>query len=167
MSYKEQLKKVKRFLNKIDPVQKYHGDQIEYEDNLWSFFQNAWHLKDHIKNDESINQFPIESVVDTYLSLKICADLANRTKHLKLTKMNRVDAKHFGTDVKVVIPISLTEILSSDQKPYPIIKAAGSLYNYVIQDSSGAKYNAIELAHQIVKDWEEIIANNVENKIIQ
>lgn len=164
MSYIEQFKRVKRYLDRIDPANKYHGDQLEFEDNLWSFFQNAWHLKDHIKNDHSINHVQIESIVDSYHSLKICADVANRTKHRLLTKKNRVDANHISTHVKIIIPVSLEETLISKQKPYPTLKAEGSLYNYVIQDSSGLKYEAIDLAHQIVRDWEEIIERHIDKR---
>jgi len=164
MTYIKQLEKVKRYLNRIDPKIGYHGVQIDYEDNLWSFFQNAWHLKDYIKNEDSIIQFPIEKIVESYSSLKICADIANRTKHLKLYRQNRVDAKHVSTDVKVVVPINIQDILNNKNKPYPIIKAEGSYYNYIIQESNGTKHKAVELANQIVKDWEEIISKYVKLK---
>jgi hypothetical protein len=163
MSYLLQFERVKRYLCKIDPPTRYHGDQIEYEDNLWSFFQNAWHLKDWIKNDTLIKRIPIEKIVEKYNSLKICADMANRTKHHQL-KNKRLDAMHFSTDVIVDIPTTLYDILTSDEKPYPIIKASGSTYNYVIEDVFGNKYKAIELAHEIVKDWEDIISKHVKNK---
>lgn len=162
MSYQEQFKRVKRYLLKIDPPQSYHGDQVEYEDNLWSFFQNAWHLKDWIKNDNSIKKIPIEKITSSYNSLKVCADLANRTKHHQL-KTKRVDAKHSRTDVTIVVPIDLPDLLKRNERPAPIIKAKGSFYNYVINDNMGNNYNAIDLAKEIVKDWEEIITKYIEN----
>jgi hypothetical protein len=28
---------------------------VEYEDDVWNFFQNAWHLKDWVKNDLEVS----------------------------------------------------------------------------------------------------------------
>ena len=93
MAHIEQFKRVERFLQRIDPPSKDHGSQVEYEDNLWSFFQNAWHLKDWIANDPEIIKIDIENIVKKYHCLMICSDLANRTKHFKNEKFNRLDAK--------------------------------------------------------------------------
>jgi len=164
MSYLIQFERVKRYLGKVNPSTKYHGDQIEYEDNLWSFFQNAWHLKDWIKNDSAIIKIPIEKIVGNYNSLKICADMANRTKHYQLTMNNRLNAKHIRTDVTVKLPVNLYDIMTSPEKPYPIIKASGSTYNYVIEDKYGNTYEAIGLAIKIVEDWEDIICKHIRNK---
>jgi hypothetical protein len=164
MSYLNQFERVKRYLAKVNPSTKYHGNQIEYEDNLWSFFQNAWHLKDWIKNDSAIIKIPIEKIIGKYNSLKICADMANRTKHFQLTTANRLDAKHIRTDVTVKLPVNLNDILTSTEKPYPIIKASGSTYNYVIEDKYGNTYEAIGLANEIVEDWKNIISKHIINK---
>ena len=63
MAYIEQIRRIERFLQRIDPPSKDHGSQVEYEDNLWSFFQNAWHLKDWIKNDPLIKTIDIEKII--------------------------------------------------------------------------------------------------------
>ncbi|MEO7665529.1 MAG: hypothetical protein ABIU97_00670 [Dehalococcoidia bacterium] len=64
-------------------------DHLEYEDAVIAFFQNAWHLKDWIKNDPSVAE-PIKSSVlsrfEAAVALAVCADVANGTKHLKLTR---------------------------------------------------------------------------------
>ena len=141
MSYEDQFNRVKRFLLKIDPPSKNHGNAIEYEDNLWSFFQNAWHLKDWIKNDDSIEPIDIETIVTNYSCLMICSDLANRTKHLKLRHHIRVDAKFSGNDVT----ISINETGHT------------AFLNYRIIDMHGKEYNAIDLAKEILNAWSEII----------
>ena len=47
--YQEQLKRVERWLSRIRHSSKH--DRNQYEDFLWAFFQNCWHLKDWIMND--------------------------------------------------------------------------------------------------------------------
>jgi hypothetical protein len=56
-----------------------------YDDDLYHFFQDAWHLKDWIKNDPAA--FVKAPNIETDLkgdAFEITADLANGTKHRKL-----------------------------------------------------------------------------------
>lgn len=160
MPYQEQFDRVKRLLLKIDPQSNDHGNQLEYEDNLWYFFQSSWHLKDWIKNDEAVQKFDIEKIIKNYIHLQVCADLANRTKHYKLD-YKRLAARHSGTDVTVSLPT--IEIDYMDLKNFKIPYSIGSesTYVYHIEDKSGIKYQAIELAKQIILEWEDIISKYV------
>jgi len=165
MAYKEQFDRVKRYYKRIDPEKKDHGNQLDYEDNLWSFFQNAYHLKDWIKNDDTIRiNGDIEDIKKGYPCLVICGDIANRTKHLKLhcekedAPHPRQGAKLSGKDVNVCLPpanYKINDILRN--KPVPISKGSTAIYNYRIIDSSGEEYNAINLAEQIIEAWTRII----------
>src|SRR6266540_239818 len=58
-----------------------------YEDDLYHFFQDAWHLKDWIRNDSAAGaKAPnIEAEVKAVAAFMITADLANGTKHRVLT----------------------------------------------------------------------------------
>jgi len=141
-SYNEQFERVKRLLKRIENQNR---DQIDYEDDLWFFFQNAWHLKDWIENDASLSvatRNDIEKICEAYPRIMICADLANRTKHSELTRKIRTGAKHTRTDVTIKIGI-------------------GSEYKYTITDKDKTEYDALELAKGIVTDWEEIIKDHV------
>src|SRR5271157_2999438 len=93
MAYQEQLARVRRSLARVEsssvnpklelPPEK----QTEYEDMLFTFFQNCWHLKDWIKNDAAAPATlaaPIERLCRQYQSLLLSADIANGAKHLKL-----------------------------------------------------------------------------------
>lgn len=141
-NYNEQFERVKRLLKRIENQNR---SQIDYEDDLWFFFQSAWHLKDWIENDASLNvarRDDIERICEPYPRIMICADLANRTKHSELTRKIRADAKHTRTDVTIKIGI-------------------GSEYRYTIANKDKAEYDALELAKGIVTDWEEIIKSHV------
>jgi hypothetical protein len=51
-------------------------------DRLFHFFQDAYHLKDWIKNDPATKRLPVETAIAAELA--VCADLANGTKHFRL-----------------------------------------------------------------------------------
>ena len=91
--YKEQLDRTRRWLQRIENK---NAQPTEYLDFMIAFFQNCWHLKDWIKNDvtlkDTIHQ-TIETEAAKYNSLMICADVANRTKHLVLKKNIRLGAE--------------------------------------------------------------------------
>jgi hypothetical protein len=159
--YQEQLERVKRAFIKIDNHLGDYGEQKEYEDNLWCFFQAAWHLKDWIINDETVVKDNIEEIVKDYISLMVCADMANRTKHYTLKKLNRRNAKCSGNDV--TIRVTTAEIGNADlaNGRVPTAEGGESKYTYYITDNTGTKYIAVELAKQIIQDWEEIVVKHV------
>jgi hypothetical protein len=76
-----------------------HASSVAYDDNLHHFMQDCWHLKEWILNDPATRiGKAIKDHVKGYPSLLICADLANGSKHLKLTKKPRVGAKVTSTE---------------------------------------------------------------------
>jgi stress response protein SCP2 len=62
---------------------------VEYEDEVWSFFQNCWHLKDWIKNDKQgvakATRSKIEAEVNSYPALVTVGELTNKSKNLEMT----------------------------------------------------------------------------------
>lgn len=101
--YIEKLEKLRRQLNRL---QNENRSNLDYKDDLDSFFVECWSLKDWIKNDPKvINKIhDITSVLERYISsdinLQICADLANRNKHYLLTQ-KRVDAKIAHSEMNI------------------------------------------------------------------
>jgi guanylate kinase len=75
MKYLEQKARMMRLYDKVNESSVL--SQREYEDNLYYFFQTAWHLKDWIKNDPSVECFDVEGIVNNTPSLRIAADLVN------------------------------------------------------------------------------------------
>ena len=128
---------------------------VEYEDDVWNFFQNSWHLKDWVKNDSELSQQhrgAVESDVSSIEVLLICADLANRSKHLRLTR-KRLDADiskrstniHAGT-----VHLSL----SGEQTSTP---GYGELVFTIIADD-GREFDVIDTAQQVVDEWRGLLA---------
>ena len=62
-----------------------------YDDDLYHFFQDAWHLKDWIQTDPAaaVKAPNIEKDLEANDAFMITADLANGTKHRELTKYIR------------------------------------------------------------------------------
>jgi len=62
-------------------------DSEYYIDDIYAFFQNCYHLKDWLKNDNTIDakiRSSVEDLIDLTRPLRLCADLCNSLKHLHL-----------------------------------------------------------------------------------
>ncbi|MEX2644957.1 MAG: hypothetical protein WD249_01720 [Gaiellaceae bacterium] len=60
-------------------------------DEVYAFFQNCYHLKDWLLNDPASASAAadVEKFISRTPSLALCADLANGSKHLTLTRSRR------------------------------------------------------------------------------
>ena len=140
----KQWERVNRALKRIENNR--NRKMEEYEDDVWFFFQNCWHLKDWIKNDAAIDQQHQQSVeadVHDIKELVICADLANRSKHLKLTS-KRVDADVTSRN---------TTIHTS-----PLGEGYGE-YNFIITCDDRKELDAIEIARASVEKWSKLLTS--------
>ena len=138
--YREQFERVRRFLNR---VRNEGRNSVDYDDDLWAFFQNSLHLKDWIKYDSSISgesRRRILRAAEASEDLKICADLANRSKHFEL-KNKRRDAK----------------VTSRNMLVFPGANRP-SESTHIITLDDGSQLVAQELAERVIVVWGEILA---------
>ena len=156
--YKQQYDRVVRYFSRLTNQNR---SQIDYEDDLWAFFQNCWHLKDWIKNDLTIPQNTgkifedkIENEVKKYKAIMIAADLANRSKHLTLKRQNRLDAKNTKKSVTVHVPPFR---LNSKTGESHTDGECQSEYFYTIATEDGSEYDAFQIAKKAIADWDTII----------
>ena len=136
--YMDQLNRVRRFLDRINRQDR---SPIEYEDDMWSFFQNCWHLKDWVKDDPSVPEQVRKSIEDLAGGsgpLRICADLANATKHLE-PRTPRVGAKPSHYNVAIV-------------------PGESSKVEYIVETGSGSKQDGLDLGRKCVLEWGRILA---------
>jgi hypothetical protein len=129
---------VRRYLDRIENQSR---DSTEYDDDLWSFFQSCWHLKDWVKNDPEVPdelRRSIEDIVQGYSNIIVCADLANRTKHLELSRP-RVGAEFTQRNVTVCIGTPTT-----------------STSEHIITLGDGTKVVALDVARKAVDEWRTI-----------
>jgi hypothetical protein len=83
--YRDQYDRMKRSRARLDgPYQR----SVDYEDDFYHAVQDAWHLKDWVKNDAAVvdeaYRKRIAEEAEKILELRIIQDLANCTKHLVL-----------------------------------------------------------------------------------
>lgn len=150
----EQLERAKRYLNKIENI--YAGifsssihEKEAYDDDVTSFFIHCYHVRDWIINLNKIGVTArqVDAYIDSHLALKICADLANSSKHCKLTRSLRSGHQ--------------PHIAGNERKTSTWLTGNGG--GEVVQSkytvlSNGAHFDALELAKECVQLWELYIA---------
>jgi hypothetical protein len=133
-----------RMVRALKKVEEGNPDHTAETDDFFSFFQHCWHLKDWIKNDDSLPSGVRKSIVqeaEQTESLQFCADLANGSKHLKLTNA-RKGASLFHIDAIQAVSSS-GEIQSRVENIYAVSSKSGP----------PPPENAIEFAEMAVADW--------------
>jgi hypothetical protein len=125
MTWESQFARATRALRKIERPRRRNGPNL---DDLYSFFQNCWHLKDWIKNDDSIPadvRAAILHEAEIIESLRFCADLANRSKHHKLTR-ERVGAGLWHVRSMAIIDAETGEVTSEVPIGFTVVSKIGS-----------------------------------------
>lgn len=117
-----------------------YASSVAYDDDLHHFMQDCWHLKDWIQNDPGGGVGKsIEALVDDYPSLRIVADLANASKHLR----RRADgARAFVTSTNVTVHLGQSRPIDVD---------------YTVTLADGSSRSATSLVHEAVRDWDALL----------
>lgn len=94
----EQLEIVKRYLERIEAI--YVGvpllpssNKEYYDDDVISFFIHCYHIRDWIihLNKLGISPTEVDGYINNNRALSVCADLANGSKHCRLTRATRTE----------------------------------------------------------------------------
>ena len=121
---------------------KTQSDQlVEKEYQLITFFLHCWHLKDHIRNDNSLPEDVRIKIVERAHSspeLQICRDLANGLKHF-----SRKSAEIVGN-------VSVT-----------VYVGRGAAYYPMVTYENGAQERAVDVAIAAAKAWETILSDEI------
>ena len=99
--WRMQWHRVERGFAKLSET--YNNTEL-YDDDIYHFFQDAWHLKDWIKNDPEVPSAvsaQVEREVNDVRAFRVAADFANGTKHMTLNRPREEHAKF--TERKVTI----------------------------------------------------------------
>ena len=152
--YLEQFNRMKRWYQRLvstDQGRPHHLTSDYYQDEVYAFFQNCYHLKDWIKNDESVGtaaKNKVEEFINNSKELSICADICNSTKHLKLTTPRSDKDPQFGQR-KFHLGVGGPPTTISVE--------------YTIDTSSGP-VDAFELATKCLQAWKKFIQSNINVK---
>jgi hypothetical protein len=136
-----QWSRVERGFAKLSKV---YNDTELYDDDVYHFFQDVWHLKDWIKNDPSISKTvrnSIENEVKNVRSFRIAADIANGTKHMELTSSRPENA--LLTERNVTIRLG--------------DPSATATHDLVFTLADGSKVSAKNVATDVMLEWELLL----------
>jgi hypothetical protein len=111
-------------------------------DRLRGFFENCWHIKDHAKSELApTDAQQLEKDVDGIPDLKIVADLANRSKHVVLTKRDRTGAS-----------FAVKEIQAFDGGSSRSAEA-----EYQVSLADGSVHRALDIADRALAHWARVL----------
>ena len=148
--YMEQFERVKRWYERfrvINQGRQHDRPSDYYQDEVYAFFLNCYHLKDWIKNDESIRPAAakVEEFINNNKELGLCADICNGVKHLKLTSNRSGKYPQFG---KREFKLSLGGHRAIISVKYSI-------------DTADGPVDAFELATKCLQAWKNFIVSNI------
>lgn len=153
--YVEQWQRVKRYHDRFERLSagiEHTEASPHYDDDVYAFFQNCYHLKDWIKNDPFCVGWPsVESLVNSDPDLQLCADLCNGQKHLKLTTHRSNENPQFqGKSIN----LNINEGLGTGTAEVKIAMT----YNVVT--TNRGTIDALALARDCVNAWNTYITAN-------
>jgi hypothetical protein len=142
VAYQMQWRRAQRWLSRI--ADSPPADHMDYEDFMWAFFQNCWHLKDWIKHDKNLpNELcqALDAEIRNLEPLQTCADIANGGKHFALDRPR--DGKGASPSHKNFDPING----EPDRAKVTIYIARGD----------GNRIEAIALAKEAMQAWRRLL----------
>jgi hypothetical protein len=147
--WREQYDRLRRSYERLSAIAggQTAGSSDEARDALFHFFQDAYHLKDWIKNDPAVTTGNVEHHINDTDVLRLCADLCNGTKHFRLKpqETRTGDASTAFTSQSVWVRPAAA---GSGLPPDPALHAW--------RVSSGRqRYEALALADEVVRAWQQ------------
>jgi hypothetical protein len=143
--WKSQWRRVMTGLNQVEAV--YAGRDSETEDALdavFLFFQAAHHLKDWLGNDPAsgVAKADVDALINESPMLQLCADLANGSKHLALTRTRTGDRSTSITRNSATVHVGEGTV-------------AHRFYVY----SNGNDYDVLEIAQAAVRELADFLTD--------
>lgn len=145
--YLEQLERVRRWYQQFQEISqgRLHDRSSDfYQDIVYSYFMNCYHLKDWIKNDPASGSLAakVEGRISATPEMALCADICNGLKHLVLKNKPRSGQNpQFGKKLfKVGVGTQPTTIA----------------VEYIINTASGP-VDAFDLATKCLGAWETFV----------
>ena len=155
--HQEQFERMKRWYERIKKIDQGEPHDLSYinlspdyyYDEVYAFFMNCYHLKDWIKNDDTVKLLKedVEDFIKRHECMRLCADICNSIKHLNLTRPPKSgQVPKFGSRVLS---------LSLEEGSEPIIGVKFSI------EAKTGTIDAFELASECVRKWGEFIKDSI------
>ena len=137
--YLHQLDRARRFLARTEAVSGFAD--VDFQDMMWAFFQNCWHVKDWVKNDPILDQATKDSILawaHKSIVLGVCHDMCNGTKHLG-PRPGEASHDHIDTT---------------------IVPGGETIMDCLIDNGHGKLVSGRLLAHQCIGEWVSILQSH-------
>jgi len=127
--WEEQWRRIQRWYADFEQTERgrdHRRESDSYLDEAYAFFQNCHHLKDWLQNDPSsgVSKMDAEALINGSEMLRICADLANGSKHLKLRDTRTGDRETKIGRRRFFFALTPTKIAVSYE-----VRSGGSVYD--------------------------------------
>ena len=145
--YVQQFARVGRWYERFEQISRgklHDTDSDFYQDDVYAFFMNCYHLKDWVRNDPDAATLSgkVEDFITNTPEMALCADICNGLKHLTLTKPRSGENPQFGKRLfKVGVGTQPTTIA----------------VEYTIDTTSGP-VDAFDLATRCLKAWQAFLS---------
>jgi hypothetical protein len=146
-TYREQYDRMKRWYARFDAINRGRSHDLSsdyYVDEIYAFFLNCYHLKDWILRDGALAgtaRARVEAFINSNRDLRLCADICNSLKHVRLTATRSGESPAFG------------------RKKFSLTLGSGSptvSLKYQVNTATGP-LDAFEIATECVRAWDEFI----------
>jgi hypothetical protein len=107
--YRNQLDRMRRYLGRVLDRER-PPYVVDYQDDVWAFFQACWHLKDWMKHDPLVPAEKKQRVIAAAEASKVLAianDMANSTKHHVLHAGGHAARKGLGRASSMLLEIQI------------------------------------------------------------
>jgi hypothetical protein len=131
-------------------------------DAVQSFFEAVHHLKDWLRNDPSsgITKDDVDKLIDESLVLRLCADLANGSKHLALTSSRTGDrSTRIARNDVTVFPGTAWGSAAMGAKIPPAPATTGMSAHRFYVASAGTEYDVLRLAEDATAQWHRFLSS--------
>lgn len=132
----------RRMVASLAVAQREHGNTPQKEDELITFFMHCWHLKDHLRNDPTVERSVRKRLCDAAHkapALQYARQIANGTKHCEFK---------YSVAMKGAHDLTVGPLGSAPQaRTYPLVSMP-----------NGRSSRAIDLAERAAKQWKAILA---------
>ena len=144
--YRDQLDRARRLLDRVDAWASdmdwgTEFNEHDFQDDMWSYFQACWHVKDWVRHDPLVPpavKAAIKAQAESNPLLLMCHDICNGTKHLELTTPRGGGARYESTE--------------SIHEGGFVVRV-----DCWIDDGTGKLVSGKELARKCVAEWEQIL----------
>jgi hypothetical protein len=137
IGYRDQLDRARRFLDRLDVP---GLSDVDFQDMVWAFFQNCWHVKDWLDNDPKVDPATKDAIIaraHQSVALRVCQEMCNGTKHLG----SRPGASHDHIDVNIT-------------------PGGPTTMDCLIDNGAGTLVSGRLLARQCIAEWVSILGSH-------